>query len=241
MFSSSTDAKGNQMTNTTVLPRCTTTALLVAGIVGGIQVAIVSLTLASVREGFDVRRHANSQLVLGDWGWVQTVNFFVFGLLLIAGGTGVVRATGPRISGIVAGVGMSVYGLGSGVIVAFNPPSPFFGFPPGATQGYPGFDEIDLAAKIHGIAGMIGFLAMTIACFAFARYFAGNRDRLWTVASAVVGLSVVAVCVYLAGYAGDQVTSFNYVPTWVVGTVLWLFVSAVSWKILTTARAGAHR
>ncbi len=52
-----------------------TAALLSAGLIGGVQVTLISSVLAATRTGFDVRRHANSQLVLGDWGWAQTLNF----------------------------------------------------------------------------------------------------------------------------------------------------------------------
>lgn len=214
-----------------------TVALLLAGVVGGIGVAVISLLLGALRPGFDFRRHANSQLVLGDYGWIQTIDFIVVGLLLMACSVGMARVVGPHRSGQVAAVGVFLYGLCAGVIVGFNPTDPAYGFPPGSPEGYAGLDKISTPAHIHGVAGMIGFLAMTVACFALARYFAGTGAPGWAAGSALMGLSVVAVCGYLAANASAAGTRFNFLPTWVVGTALWLFVPAVCARLIAVARA----
>lgn len=210
---------------------------LLAGVLGGLMVTVISLLLAVIEPGFDIRRHANSLLVLGNWGWLQTLDFILYGVLLIVFAVGVWRVTRPRTSGTIAAVGVGCYGLFGGVVVGLNPAAPMFGFPPGARSDAPGFDELALAPKIHWVAGLIGFLGMTVACFAFARYFAAERSRGWAGASFTIGLAVVGVCGYLAKYAGAQVDSFDYVPTWVVGTALWLYVAAVAGKLYLRWRA----
>lgn len=211
-------------------------ALLYAGVVGGVLITVTSCLLAALRPGFDVRRHPNSLLVLGDWGWVQTVDIVLYGSLLMVFGFGVGRATWPQRSGVVAAAGLVVYGLGAGVIVGLNPPAPAFGFPPGTSGSYPGYDELSTTAKIHGIGGMIGFLAVTVACFAFTRYFAGLGDHRWAVVSALAGLSVLAVCAYLGANASRQVDEFDYTPTWLGSVVLWLYISAVAGRLLVGLR-----
>ncbi|MFV8051726.1 DUF998 domain-containing protein [Mycobacterium sp. 48b] len=213
-----------------------TTALLAAGVAAGLSISTISLTLAFTRPGFDVARHANSMLVLGDWGWVQTLNFIVCGLLLMAFGLGIWRVASGVLSGRVAAVCVVLYGLLAGVVVGLNPTDPGFGFPPGAPQGFPGVEQLSTSAKIHGVAGGLGFLAVTCGCFALARYFAGMGDRVWTAVSAGVGLSVLSVSVYLGLNAGVQTESFNYVPTWVSGAVLWLFVAAVAARLMRSQR-----
>ncbi|MDF3339801.1 DUF998 domain-containing protein [Mycolicibacterium septicum] len=213
-----------------------TTALLAAGVAAGLLISTVSLTLAFTRPGFDVARHANSMLVLGDWGWVQTANFIVCGLLLMAFGLGIWRVVSGALSGRIAAVCVALYGLLAGVVVGLNPTDPGFGFPPGAAQGYPGVAELSTSAKIHGVAGGLGFLAATCGCFALARYFARTGDRVWMVVSAVVGVAVLSVGVYLGLNAGVQTESFNYVPTWVSGALLWLFVAAVAARLLHSQR-----
>ncbi|MGV0813006.1 DUF998 domain-containing protein [Mycolicibacterium boenickei] len=213
-----------------------TAALLACGVVGGLSITAVSLTLAFTRPGFDLTSHANSMLVLGDWGWIQSVDFVVCGLLLSAFGVGIWRMTPGVRSGRVAAVCVVLYGLLAGVVVGLNPADPGFGFPPGAQQGYPGPDELSTSAQIHGVAGLLGFLAVTCGCFALARYFALTGDRIWAAVSAGVGIAVLAVSGYLALNAGEQTGTFNYVPTWVVGTMLWLFVAAVAARLLRSHR-----
>ncbi|MED5814789.1 DUF998 domain-containing protein [Mycolicibacterium sp. 050232] len=213
-----------------------TTALLTAGVVGGSLIATVSLTLAFVRPGFDLARHANSMLVLGDWGWIQTVNFIVCGLLLIAFGAGIWRVAPGVRAGRAAAVCMVLYGLLAGVVVGLNPTDPGFGFPPGAPQGYPGAEGLSTSAKIHGVAGGLGFLAATVGCFALARYFAYLGDRFWMAVSVVVGVAVLAVGGYLGLNADAQTDAFNYVPAWVSGAALWLFIVAVAARLLHSHR-----
>ncbi|WP_246398961.1 DUF998 domain-containing protein [Mycobacterium vicinigordonae] len=214
-----------------------TAALLSAGVAGGVLVTVTSCLLAALRPGFDVRRHANSLLVLGDWGWVQALDFIAYGALLVAFGVGIGRVVWPQRSGMVAAIGVGIYGFGAGIVVGLNAPEPAFGFPPGNSTGYHGFEQVSTSTKIHGIGGMIGFLAMTVACFAFARYFGKNGRPGWSGLSTLIGVSVLAVCAYLGANASGDSERFNYVPTWVISIMLWLYVSAVAIRLLADVRA----
>lgn len=62
-----------------------TRRLLAAGILAGPLALAIDFTLALSREGFELQRHASSQLALGDGGWMQSLNFVVAGLPLIWG------------------------------------------------------------------------------------------------------------------------------------------------------------
>ncbi|OBF39355.1 hypothetical protein A5719_17105 [Mycolicibacterium peregrinum] len=213
-----------------------TTALLAAGVAAGLLISTVSLILAVTRPGFDLTRHANSSLALGDWGWVQTTNFIVSGLLLMAFGAGIWRASPGVLSGRVAAVCVMLYGLFAGVVAGLNPTDPAFGFPPDAPQGYPGVDVMSTSAKIHGVAGGLGFLAITCGCFVLARYFASIGDRVWAVMSAAIGVAILAVFAYMGAGAAGRPETFNYVPVWVVGAMLWLFIAAVGARLLRSHR-----
>lgn len=209
-----------------------TSALLTAGVAAGLLLTAVSYTLAFTRSGFDLTRHANSMLVLGDWGWIQSVDFVVCGLLLIAFGAGVWRVAAGIRSGRIAAVCVALYGLLAGVVAGLNPTDPGSGFPPGRS----GVEQASTAATIHGVAGGLGFLAMTCGCFVLARYFARVGDRVWAVMSAAIGVAILAVLAYMGASAGAQTETFNYVPTWVVGTVLWLYVAGVAARLLSSHR-----
>jgi len=94
---------------------------------------------------------------------------------------------------------------------------------------------MSLSAKIHGMSGAIGFTAIAIASFVFARYFVWAKQYIWAVLSCVVGSSVMGVTLYLVLYSGGEVSSFNYIPVWISGTILWLYVSLIAWKLRKSA------
>jgi hypothetical protein len=210
--------------------------LLMAGVIAGIPSGVISWTLALTRDGFDVTKHANSQLALGPWGWIQTTNFVVFGLLLLALAVGTWRALAGRPGGRVAAVGIGLYGFTAGIVVALNPTDPMFGFPPGSPDGYAGYAQLSASAKTHGMAASIGFLAVTVACFALARYFASSREWLWMWFSLAVGAALVGASVYMSMNANAPTEHFQYLPIWLIGSVGWIYISVVSWKMLQHSR-----
>lgn len=205
--------------------------LLVVGIIAPLLLGGVSYALALTSPGFDLARHANSQLVLGPNGWVQTANFIIVGILLVVFAIGLRLALKGKPGGVLIPLLIGIYGLFGAVIVGFNPADPQFGYPLGTPQGYPGLDNTSLSAKIHGIAGGIGFLAFALAAFVLARYFVWAKQIGWAVASGLVGLAVFGTLAFLFLSAGGAADSFNYIPVWSVGTAIWLYVSAVAWKI----------
>lgn len=208
-----------------------TSYLLTCGIIAPLMLGAVSYALALSTPGFDLTRHANSQLVLGQYGWVQTANFILAGLLVMAFAVGARRALKGKPGGLFAPLLIAIYGLFAAVIVGLHPTDPQFGFPPGTPLEYAGFDQISLSAKIHGIAGMIGFSALTIATFAFARYFAWMKQTGWSALSFLTGIATLGTVIFLQLSAGKELTSFNYIPVWAVGTLIWLYLSATAWKI----------
>jgi Protein of unknown function (DUF998) len=74
-----------------------TCGLLVCGAVAGPLFVAVVVAQALTRTGFDLTRDAASLLDDGSWGWIQSANFVVTGLLLIAAAAGLRRTlrTGP--------------------------------------------------------------------------------------------------------------------------------------------------
>src|SRR5262249_41415299 len=74
----------------------TTRSLLRCGVIAGPFYLAVGLAQAFVRDGFDFKRHALSHLANGPGGWVQTANFVLSGLMVIAAAIGFARTLGPR-------------------------------------------------------------------------------------------------------------------------------------------------
>ncbi|WP_030911141.1 DUF998 domain-containing protein [Streptosporangium amethystogenes] len=63
---------------------CPTAILLGCGIAAGALVPAVLLIDGATRPGYSLWRHSASQLGTGERGWLQTANFVIGGLLLLA-------------------------------------------------------------------------------------------------------------------------------------------------------------
>jgi hypothetical protein len=102
----------------------------------------------SAREGFDITRHPFSALSVGDFGWVQIVNFVVTGLLVIAAAVGL-RHVLPETRRVARGTAL-VAGLGAGLVAAgIFVTDAADGFPVGTPSGLP--DHFSWHAIVHGI------------------------------------------------------------------------------------------
>src|SRR5262245_5660939 len=72
-----------------------TRRLLTPGIVAGPFYLAVGLGQALLRDGFDLARHPLSVLANGPGGWIQTANFILTGLMVLAAAAGFRRALAP--------------------------------------------------------------------------------------------------------------------------------------------------
>lgn len=159
---------------------------LLCGAVAGPLFMLVLLIQGAARDGYDPIRHAGSSLELGSrLGWIQQANFILAGLLVILFASalpGALRERGRQSawgSLLVAlwGVGL----IGAGVFLD----DPISGYPPGTpVLTVPSTPHGDL----HGKISLVGFLALAVACFVFARRFAGWAEGRWALYSALSGI-----------------------------------------------------
>ncbi|MGZ4603834.1 MAG: DUF998 domain-containing protein [Kineosporiaceae bacterium] len=162
---------------------------LLAGVVAGPLFVAVSFVQIPSRPGFDVTKHAFSFLELGQGGWVQSLNFAVTGLLLVASGVGLRRAIGGS-AGTLAQV--LVTGVGGGMVAAGL-------FPPGAYRGYPTTTPVSAPLSgngpLHAVAFSVAMLCWCALLLVLAHWFARQgRGRPALAASvAAVGLVLVPV------------------------------------------------
>src|SRR5262245_17740696 len=157
-----------------------TKLLLTGGVLAGPIYIIVGIAQILTRAGFDITRHPLSMMSLGDLGWIQIANFIVTGLLVIGGAVGLRRVAQAdkrlRRGALLIGVyGLGV--LGGGIFVT----DPSLGFPPGTPDTYP--ETMSWHGLLHFIFGQIGFLALIVVSFVYARYFAKNQLRSWAMFS----------------------------------------------------------
>jgi hypothetical membrane protein len=174
-----------------------TKTLLACGAIGGPLFVATFLIEGATRPNYDPLRHPVSSLAFGDFGWIQTANFLVAGLLMLAFAIGLRRAFrppegstwGPLLVGVWA-VGL----LGAGLFVT----DPVSGYPPGTPDRMSGYS---CHGALHDLFSLFAFVALGVACFVFGRRFAGRGEHGRAIYSVVSGIVfVVAFVLSSAGF-----------------------------------------
>jgi hypothetical protein len=197
-----------------------TRSLLGYGVLAGPFYLAVGLAQAFVRDGFDLTRHPLSLLANGPGGWVQTANFLITGLMVLAAAVGIARVPGPKsraTSWFLGGFGASM------IVAAFFPADPVDGFPVGTPQGYP--TSISTTGMVHFVAGALGFTCLAISCFVAAR--AMRRREVPSLAR----LSLLCGVAVLLGFFGGPLLQSSTAATlgiWFSVVVGWAWLIIVS-------------
>lgn len=191
-----------------------------AGIIGPTLFVAIFTIEGWLRPGYDPLRMYVSALSLGPRGWIQMVNFIVFGALFLAftGGvaaefqTGKASRSGPILLAIIA----FCY-LFSGPFVVDSA------------------NQITVHGTLHGIFGGIVFLLMPISCFIFLRRF--REDPRWqSLQWWTFGLGTIsAVAVVLLTISTKLPGIKNVFIDWlgliqraaIVPFMIWLFIFAL--------------
>jgi hypothetical protein len=178
-----------------------TKTLLTCGVIAGPLFVITLLLEGVTRANYSPWRHPGSSLALGDFGWVQDLNFLIGGLLTLAFAIGLwrlLRSTKGSRLGILL-IGWWAIGLiGAGIFVT----DPVNGFPPGTPNQVL---QPTLHGSLHDLFSVPGFIALIAACFVFSHWFAKRGERRWAIYSALSGV-VFAVAFALANLAFSQVS-----------------------------------
>jgi Protein of unknown function (DUF998) len=163
--------------------------LLSCGIVGSLLFTAVYLIEGATRTGYNAIRDAISPLALGPGGWVQTVNFIVYGLFI--GGYAFALRTTFRGSPVACWVPrlllISAFGLILNGIFTTDPTATY---PPGsATTGQPSMRMVG-----HIVGTSLSFIALPLACFLLVPSFIRNsRWRGWAVYSVATAIGMLAL------------------------------------------------
>lgn len=197
--------------------------LLLAGVLLGPLFYVVVVAQMATRTGFTFTRHPISLLALGDWGWVQTANFVVAGLLGVALAAALFTL-GAEPASLAAAVLILVFGAGI-IIAGLFPADPSMGFPPGAPDGQPA--ALSRRAQLHGLGFMVSFSALTLAILAFAILF-WSGDRAVSLGCIVIALSIPAIIA--AGMSRIEWASTAFFTAGLVAFGWLAFVSFLLWK-----------
>ena len=177
--------------NTTSDTRRTTRAaargFVRAGSAAAPFLVVVWAIQALVRPGYDVTRHPMSLLALGDGGFVQTANFIITGLLVLALARGFqllyTDGRGRRAIPVLVSL------MGIGLIAAgIFPTDAGAGFPAGAPEGMPQFTPIGI---LHEIAYAVVMVSYTVATVVLVLRFRRDHDR--TMQWVTIGVFVLVV------------------------------------------------
>lgn len=203
-----------------------------AGIIGPILFVAIFTLEGWLRPGYKPFRMYISELSLGPRGWIQIVNFIVFGLLLLVFTRGIAAEFQ---SGKTARAGIVLLTI---LAISFLVSGPFVMDPAGTPQ-----NQMTLHGTLHGIFGGIVFTLMPISCFVFLRRF--REDPKWQFLewpSLALG-TISAVGVILLTFATKLPTQnvFNEWPgliqrTAIVPFMIWLFIFALG--ILRQSKQG---
>jgi len=143
---------------------------LVAGQLAGVLFCGVATYGALTRPGFDLNRHAVSNLSLGEGGWTMIAAFVISGLLTLLCAIGLSNilkeGRGKRTIPILVGI----YGIGL-VLAGIFPPPACCGFPAGTAE-----DQLPVmtpSAIVHSMAFMLAFSSLIAACFVAAARMGG--------------------------------------------------------------------
>lgn len=160
--------------------------LVCCGGVGALLFTATYVVEGLTRLGYDWTQQPISALSLGQGGWVQQVNFVVFGLLLMLSAVGWYQVLTPGRAAIAFPLVQGLIGLCM-VVVGFFSQDPGPGYPPGTVPGAP-----TVHGTIHTVAAYVIFLALAGGCFVLASRFAVEpRWRGFAAYSVITGVVIL--------------------------------------------------
>ncbi|MDQ2882319.1 MAG: DUF998 domain-containing protein [Actinomycetota bacterium] len=162
-------------------PKAKLGVLAAAGIVGPILFTVGFLAQDLLRGGYDPIARQISELEASPTGWVQQVNFVLFGLLLIAFAVGLHRGVRPTRAGVVGPAILAWSGVGL-VVAGF--------FPLRADAAGLIYDP----TGVHHVNGAIFFLSIGVGLVVVSRRLAGDpRWRHLATYTLVTGIVLLAM------------------------------------------------
>ena len=173
--------------------------LLTGGAIAGPLFVVTFLIEGITRLNYNPFRHPVSSLALGEYGWVQSANFIVAGLLTLAFAIGLRLALRPQKVSTWGSLLIAIWGiglLGAGVFVT----DPVSGYPPG-TAAF--IQNATAHGALHDQLSLLGFIALVAACFVFASRFYARGERGWAIYSVLTGI-LFAAGIVLASAAFSQ-------------------------------------
>ncbi len=207
-----------------------TRILLLCGAIAGPFFIFTMLIEDYTRPGFDPRLDPLSLLSLGDWGWVQIVNFALAGVLNLLYAVGLWRRLHPGRAGTWGPILIGAYGLGLLVVSIFRT-DPANGFPPGVTAAtHPSWH-----GAIHALGGLFVFVMLSAALAVFVRLFLTWKERWW--AFYCLASAVLILLIFFTGFSNAAFMARTLRLATLIG---WMAASVIAIKLLCTPDTTQH-
>jgi hypothetical membrane protein len=193
-----------------MMPR-TRILLLAGGAVGPLFFWVIVVVDGLTKPRYSAGRDLISDLARGSHGWVQSANFVLFGICLLAFAGGLFLSLSR---GWASRLGTALVGVaGVGLILA-------------------GIFSIG-DGPIHSLASLVTFVALIVACFVFAwhfRYEAGWHGYRWF----SLGMGILAVVFLAFSFYENQDTSGSQagLAQRLFVATLWLWIEVIAVRAL---------
>lgn len=197
-----------------------TRSLLGYGVIVGPIYLVTGIGQGLVRDGFSFARHPLSVLANGAGGWVQTTNFIVSGLMVLAAAIGMWRVLRP--SGRACSIALCVYGVAM-LSAAVLKADPMDGFPVGTPLGPP--TSISPTGLGHFVSGALGFVALALSALLTARVMRTRRER--TMARLSLGTGLVVLLGFFGGFAVPALAKGS-LGIWTAVVIGWAWLAVLS-------------
>ena len=163
-----------------------TFGLVSCGAVGAFLFTVTYLIEGITRPGYDAGTQPISALSLGPGGWVQQVNFVVFGVFMVLSAVGWYRFLTPGRGAIWFPLLQGISGLcliGVGVFSM----DPFPGYPAGVTLA-----ASTVHGTLHSTLAWVLIITLAMGCLVFAQYARVLLHwRGWFVYSLITGMLIL--------------------------------------------------
>ena len=198
-----------------------TRSLLLCGVLAGPIYLAVGIAQGLLRDGFDFGRHPLSVLANGPGGWVQTANFVVTALMVVAAAVGFQRVLRP--TSRATGIFLGAFGT-SMLVAAVCRADAVDGFPVGTPLGPP--TSISTLGLLHFAAGALGFVALAVSCLVASRAMSRRGERTFA------RLSLLSGVIILLGFFSVAIPNSSPVlGIWAAVVVGWVWLSVMSRRL----------